>query len=243
MAKRNDKKVEKEDEILEEFEEYEEEIDEESESELKKWALYGGVAIVSVVAVIALYFFWSSGEEEKTAEASLALAKISDFYVSGDYNKALYGDSTLAAIGEESLGLVSIVEEYGGTAPGKRAALWAGDAFFKSGDYESAKEYYDLALDSDSKLIKVGANAGVAACLEMEGELEEAAEHYMNAATLTTEPGTKARYSYYSALCFEQAGNKEEAEKIYSDIINEDEYSEFANFAKTGLYRIGTEID
>ena len=53
----------------------------------------------------------------------------------------------------------------------------------------------------------------------------------------------KSKYLYFAAISYEQAGNKDEAKKIFESIVELNESSEFGNKSKVKLSMLGTKID
>lgn len=204
-----------------------------------------GVSIGVIVAVIL--FFVIKNAIAKTAienenKASVNLSRVMQYYSIGDYQKALYGDSLAKVRGESIIGLVKIVDEYGGTESGKIAALYAGECFKELKKYVEAKEYYEIALKSKSNLVKEGANAGLGTICEYQGDYKEAIKYFEKASNLSDVVTSKDRYLFYAALNYEKIGEKEKAINIFKDIIGRNK-SEFAGFSKSGLARLGTIIE
>ncbi len=199
------------------------------------------IAIVAVVGIVYLVILNNSKTE---ANASKALARIEEYYAKGEYDNALKGNDTLPMIrGEKIIGLIDIVNEYGSTDAGERAALYAADAYFNLGDYKEAKNYYEKSMKSGIDVVRVGGLAGTAACDEVDGRYKEAASNYLKAAELIVEDGQKLRYMYFAGLCNEKAGNNEEALKNYKNILSLNKYGEFNNLAKAGIVRLGSTIE
>jgi tetratricopeptide (TPR) repeat protein len=203
---------------------------------------------VGVIAVTILFFvvrgFLSKKSEENTKMASVAISRILPYYVKGDYQKSLYGDSAVAAGGQKVIGLVDIINEYGSTDQVKTAALFAGNCFLNQQNGKQAEKYFEQALDADSKLIQMGANAGIGASKELGGDYKSAINYYKKAIELAGEDNdSKYRYMYYAGLCFEKSGDNKSAEEEFRDIIAQTQYSDYANYAKVGLTRLGTIIE
>ena len=201
---------------------------------------------VGIIVVTALFFLIkakleSSAEENKNL-ASTAVSRILPYFQSGDYQSALYGDSTKRMRDQDIIGLVAIVDRYESTPQGKVAALYAGNSFLSLNKPEEAIKYFKIALDSKGEVVLQGANAGLGATFETTNNFEEAVKYYAKAAELSITVATKNRYQYYTAVCYEKKGDKTNAEKIYRDIISEGG-SEFVGLSKIGLIRIGTIID
>ena len=203
------------------------------------------ITIVSIViiAIIALAYYYRVKTEENIREASVELSRISMLYQQGEYEKALNGDPNYQVRGESVMGLTQIAEDYSGTEPGRLAALYAGKSYVQTGEFDQARKYFDIALDSDAELTRMGANAGLAVCSETEANFSEAAGYYEQAANLAPESEIKFRYMYFSGLCYEKAENKDKASKLYKDIVFMSEKSQYADEAKVRLGMIGTVIE
>jgi|LJSS01.1.fsa_nt_gb tetratricopeptide (TPR) repeat protein len=201
----------------------------------------GGVAFLLLVGAGVVY--WTLSRQQRTEEAATLLSRVYTYYDSGDYERALYGDTTKVVRGEPVRGLIDIVREYGNTEPGKVAAVYAGSAFLLMGKVQEARPYFEKASTASSPLVLVGAYAGLAACKEEEGRLAEAAQLYERAATIGAPIGMAERYRFFAAYCYELAGNAQKAIQLYRQILQENEFSDFANDAKAGLARLGTTFE
>ncbi len=204
-----------------------------------------GVSIAIIVIVIAVFLgknWIEKSNAEKNSSASFALSKVLPYLMGNDFDKALNGDKSVIVNGKPVLGLIEIVKNYEGTKPGKIAALYAGNCFVSLDKYAEAGKYFKIATESESAVIKEGANAGLGVCSESEGKFEEAVQNYEKAILVAKTPGTRNKYEYFQGLCYEKLGQKEKAEKVYRDIIAENA-SEFVGMAKGGLIRIGTIIE
>jgi len=113
----------------------------------------------------------------------------------------------------------------------------------KTNKSSEAQKFFEIAVDSKSNIIKTGANAGLGICSENSGNLKEAASFYEKAATTAGDDNTKFKFLFYAGLCYEKNGDAQKSEQLYRDIIGENQFSEFANQAKSGLIRLGTIIE
>ncbi|MFC2131143.1 tol-pal system YbgF family protein [Bacteroidota bacterium] len=204
-------------------------------------------SFLGIIVIVALIFVVKNTVQKNTDEgmqkAIVALDRILPYFDAPDYKKALFGDSSKTIRGDRVIGLLEIVEEFGSTKQGKVAALYAGNSYLAINKAEDAIEYFDIALDSPSKIVLEGAYAGLGACNEIVGEFDEAASYYIKSSEIAITESSKARYNYYAAKNYEKLGNKDAAEKIYKEIIAKNKYSEFSNFSKAGLVRLGMKID
>ncbi len=201
------------------------------------------LSVIGIVVIIfVLRFFVLKSTEEKENKASVALSRILPYIDAADYNKALYGDKAKKVRGENVIGLIEIVEKYGGTPQGKLAALYAGNCFLQLNKYREAIDYFEKASKAKAAIVKEGANAGKAASYEFLKDYRNAAKHWELAAELALPIGVKDRYRYFAALCYEKINQKDKAEAFYREIIGNNQ-SEFVGLAKAGLVRLGTIID
>lgn len=210
---------------------------------VKKNIIYAGVAIGVVVLAVIGIFFYRNSAEKKQVEADLALSRVQNFYETGDYAKALNGDPSLIMGGQSVIGLKKIAKDYEGTEPGKLAALYAGNALAIQNNYTEAQEYYTIAEGADADLTKMGAMAGLAAVKDKAGQYKDAAELYKKAADIADKTGNKEFYQLSAALLYEKANDKNEAIKLYREIVASNEFSEFAGEAKAGILRLGETLE
>ncbi|MDX9791713.1 MAG: tetratricopeptide repeat protein [Candidatus Kapaibacterium sp.] len=201
------------------------------------------IASIAVVVIIGIALYFRYQSEQDSQRAAVLLTRVMSYYEAADYEKALNGDPTKTYLNEEVKGLKYIADQYGNTDQGKIAALYAANSLFNTDKSSEAKKYFETASGSSADIIKLGADAGLAAILETEGKYVEAAKLYTSAAELSEEENIKSRYMFYSALCYEKSGDNKQAETIYRDILKLYETSEFGSLAKAGLARIGTIIE
>jgi tetratricopeptide (TPR) repeat protein len=204
-------------------------------------------SLIGLIVLVTLGFFLKnylekSGEENRQ-KAMVALTRILPYYEAPDYKRALFGDSTKTVRGEKIIGLLEIIEKYEDTDQGKLAALYAGSSYLALNKAKEAVEFFEIATDSPSKVVLTGAYAGLGASYELLKDLDNAVEYFVKASELAVTDASKFRYSYYAAKTYEKKGDKESAEKIYREIIAKDKFSEFANYSRAGLVRLGMKID
>ncbi len=210
------------------------------------WVAILVIAAIGIAAGIALVAV-KNGSEKKTlenqAKANLYFSRIKPYYESGDYQKALYGDSLRRIRNDEVIGLIEIVDKYEKTGAGKTAALFAGKTLIETQKYSEAIKYFKIAAESESPIVATGAYAGRANAAEALGEREEAYNYYLKAAQNADADQNFERYAFYAALNAEEIGKKSEAEELFKEIIEKNETSQFASLSKAGLLRLGTEIE
>ncbi len=204
---------------------------------------YGIVVLVAIGLAIAAYALWRSWSHEREAEASLALSRVLPYLEAQQFDQALNGDPQKTIRGEAVQGLLAIADTYSGTAAGKTAALYAGQIFLDRKRYDEAARYFEQAEGSDAPIVRIGAIAGLAACKEQQNQLAEAAALYEQILPDAEQLGAKDKYTLFAAVCYEKAGNKDRAIRLYKALLAEFEFSEYAADAKAGLARLGTIVE
>jgi len=203
-----------------------------------------GYVLVGILAIGFGYYFYSGMQETTNEEAMTALSRISSYYETGQFQKALDGDLARSIRGGKVIGLKAIVSEYGGTPAGAFAALYAGTSLLNIGKYSEALPYFESAAGSDDQTVSAGGKAGLAACKEEMKNYEEAATLYESAAGAKDSP-LYERYALFAALNYEKASAggsgsaKEKAITIMKGLVVKNSGSDYTNEAKMGLARLG----
>jgi hypothetical protein len=102
---------------------------------------------------------------------------------------------------------------------------------------------FEKALGANSDVVKMGANAGMGACYEKMNKNADAAKHYEVASGIANEKVLKGKYKYFAAINYDLAKNKEKSVALYKDLVNEDQFSEFAGLSKIALAKLGINFD
>lgn len=207
-----------------------------------QWKSVVGIVVVIGIAFGA-YWWYTTSEAEKSIEAMTHLSRIQSTFDAGDFNSALTAENVPPVGADKVLGLLEISETYSGTDAGAIAALMAGNSLLNTGKPDEASAQFEKARSSSSKMIEVGAMQGLAAIKEGQGDHLAAADLYEKAALVGDKSGLDDRCLYLAALCFEKAGNKEKAIKIYTLVVKKYEMTEVAALGQAGLARLGMAID
>ncbi len=82
--------------------------------------------------------FYSSRTEENNLAASTELSRVYKTYNAGLFQQAIDGKP-----GTQEIGLVKIVDEYGGSPQGELARIILANAYYYTEQYDKALEEYD----------------------------------------------------------------------------------------------------
>ncbi len=204
--------------------------------------LIGGIA-VALVVLIGGYVWYDAMQEAKNDEANVALGRVREAFVNGDFDKALTGEGLPRIDGATPPGLQEIADTYGSTPAGKTASLMVGSVLVNRGKTAEARQYFEAASTSKSLEVRSAALAGLAACAEHDGNFAEAAAKYEEAAQVSDNTGLEDRHWLHAGLTYEKAGNKEKAVAAYTIVVKKYGQSDAASQANLGLARLGTAID
>jgi tetratricopeptide (TPR) repeat protein len=173
--------------------------------------VYGlGVGLIAIVLAVPGYMYY---QQQQTQRANEMLGEILPVYEQGNYEQALNGSGQRA-------GLLTIADEYGNTSPGNLAAFYAANALYEQEEYDRALQYYQQ-FEKGNDFIGASAYAAEAAIYENRGDLQNAAEHYEQAAAQYQNKLTAPRYLIEAGQAYEQVGNYEAAERMYRRVQEE----------------------
>ena len=116
--------------------------------------------------------------ESNSLVASTELSRVLPIYNSGLYQDAIDGKP-----GTKVLGLVKIVDEYGGSEQGELARIYLANSYYFIGQIDKALNEYDNYSGSDDLMIS-SALAGKASISVIKSDFESAAELYSKASKI-----------------------------------------------------------
>ncbi len=197
---------------------------------------------LSIVALVAIAFWYSAQRKTNSERAATYLARVLPAAVQGNYRAAIDGDLTHKIQGDPTYGLRYIVKEYGSTPAGSQAALALGNCYYGLGQYDSARIAFDGA-SSDYPLVKASIEAGRAAIFEHSGNKTEAAKLFESAARRDLTNPLDADYMLEAAHDYEsQADKREDAIRLYKEILDKFPSSQFDDAAQRELMKLGVEL-
>lgn len=166
-----------------------------------------GVAALVLVAVAGSYYSdsRSAGNQEAAVKFSRAM---------NDYRSQ---NSQVA-----TLSLQQIIDDYGSREVVQQATFLLGNLHYTNRNYPEAQRYYDLYLSKyrDDKGMRAACHAGIAACLEDQGQSAEAAEKFDAAFSELPDGPLAGDYLYGGLRNHIAAGNIETAQAKL-DVIKE----------------------
>lgn len=170
--------------------------------------VYGlGVGLLALILAVPGYVYY---QQQQTEQANEMLGKILPVYEQRNYEQALNGAGQRA-------GLLTIADNYSGTAPGNLAAFYAANAFYEQGEYDKALQYFQR-FERGNDFIGASAFAAEAAIYENRGDMQKAGQHYEQAASQYENKLTAPRYLIEAGEAYEEAGDYAGAERVYQQV-------------------------
>ena len=176
----------------------------------KKAIIAAVIAIVVIIAGIVLYKTYYSGPRED--KASTILAKGQEYFLAGDYQKALNGDSL------NYKGFIALAKEWSGTKAGNLANLYAGICYAKLDKWQEAANFLEKYDGSDDAMVSpaaIGALGNVYAHLE---QYDKAVSTLIKAAELADNNSLSPTFLIQAGEILESQNKKDEALKLYQQV-------------------------
>ena len=175
----------------------------------KKQILAAIAAIVVIVAGTILYQDYVV--EPKAKAAAAAIFQAEKYFAAQEFDKALNGDE------QGHMGLIQVIDEFGGTPTANIANAYAGLALAQTGRYEEAIPYLK-AFDGDDNMVAPGVLSALGNCYANTGDLSAAVSKFIEAAK-AADNNTISPYCLLQAgLIYEKQGKKNDALKVYTEI-------------------------
>ncbi|GEM_PF-1476771 len=184
--------------------------------------IIGGAAGAVVLLLLAIYLMGRG--KRQAAEAAEAFSKAQIAAMEGRI-----GDALLQ--GEE------VSKRHAGTGAGAQALLLVANTTFEMGRVAEAKAAFQRCIDDygkDPVMVYAGWN-GLAACLEQEGNLREAAAKYEAFAQRYDQSPFAGAALKEAARCYGQAGDREKARTLLQAITEKYKNTPLASEAQARL--------
>lgn len=177
----------------------------------KNWkvicAVVGGLVVVIVAALLLNQYYFAP----RSLEAAEKMAAAEQLFVNGDYEKALNGDGA-------DDGFLQIIENYGCTASGNLARLYAGLCLVQTDKVEEAVKYLEDFDPCDDEMISNAAIGALGNCYAKLGNNEKAASTLLKAAKRADNNTLSPLFYMQAGQIFESLGDKAKALDCYETV-------------------------
>lgn len=185
-----------------------------------------GVIIAILVVILAIFGISKFVLQPRQQKANEAIFAAEQYFAQGDFNAALYGDST--STDKYGVGLLKVIDKYGSTKAGKRAKYEAGICYLRLGQYQEALKYLGKYNGKD-QLTPV-LNEMMKGDAEVEqGNTNAAIKHYEKAAKMDNNPITAPFALFKAGVAYIKLENNAKAVECFKSIKTD--YPESAFFA------------
>lgn len=170
-------------------------------------------AVVAFVVIVggcfAAKYLYLDPREDK---AQALLAEGEQYFLSGDYKKALEGD------GKTFPGYVKLANEYSLTNAANVANVYAGISYAKSNQTKQAIACLEKFKPKDDKTVTPAALGALADCYAADKQVDKAIETFKKAAQAADNISFSPVYLLNAGLLLESQKKNEEALQIYQEI-------------------------
>ena len=186
-----------------------------------------GIIVAILVIVLAIFGINKFVSQPRQHKANVAIFSAEQYFAQGDFNAALYGDST--SNDKYSVGLLQVIDKYGSTKAGKRAKYEAGICFLRLGKYDEALKYLDKYNGKD-QLTPIF-NEMMKGDAEIEqGNTANAIKHYEKAAKMDDNTITAPFALFKAGVAYMMTDNNAKAVEYFKKIKSD--YPESSLFAE-----------
>ena len=168
--------------------------------------LFVGGAVAVIAVIVAINYFIESEETNRLQAA------------------ALLGDVLMVEQGGSSDEATRLAEElastYAGTPAAAQGTVLLANLHYAQGRYAEARTYYQRYLDNYEPVdvLAYAAQSGLGACLEAEGQLLAAAEHYETYAAQQTGTIREAMARMEAARIYGLAGDSDKQQALLEEV-------------------------
>ena len=169
-------------------------------------SLFAGGVLAVVVVIVAINYFIESQEADRLKAATLL------------------GDVLMVEQGGEPTEAIRLAEElvssYAGTPAAAQGTVLLANLHYAQGRYAEARSYYQNYLDNYEPLdvLAYAAQSGLGACLEAEGQLLAAAQHYEAYAAQQAGTIREAMARMEAARIYGLAGNSDKQQALLEEV-------------------------
>lgn len=202
------------------------------------WMKYQKPFLIAIIAIVVIlggwYFYETQVAQPKEDQATNAIYKAEENFALDSINAALNGNGT-------DKGFLYIMNNYGGTKPGKLAKYYAGICYLKLSDFNKAVEYLS-DYHTDAAQIQMMAYGSLGDAYSELGKNDDAVANYKKAATtFPSDELNASEYLFRAGLKLETLGKTKEALDTYKELKDKFPKTNRAYEVDKYIYRLSIE--
>lgn len=180
-----------------------------SEALIEKYRTPFLVGLAVLVLAVGGWFAYSQYSKSQDAKAAEAMFKGQQYFEADNYEKALNGD------GQGYTGFIAIADEFGSTASGNLAQLYASICYANLGKWQEAAERLEKFSGCDDAMVSPSALAMLGNTYAQLEQPEKAAETLLKAAKKADSNSLSPVFLIQAGELFESLGQNDKALKCY----------------------------
>lgn len=185
---------------------------ESAKKEMGPLGFIGTIAGVAVIIVVAVIYFINDSSAKKDATSQDELFQAQYYFEQDSLDLALNGDG-------RNLGLLSIIDIYGGTEAANLANFYTGAIYLKQGEHATALDYLNDFSSSETLLQARADELTGDAYMEL-GQYSDAAAKYEAAANAVDDQYFSPGYLMKASLAHENNSDIASALKAVTQIVD-----------------------
>jgi len=170
------------------------------------------IAIAAVIVVVVAIFAYNSYVNSKNEDAAKAIVAAQTAFADQQYDKALNGDGAL------SMGLLRIIDEYGGTKTANLAKLYAAICYANTEKYDEAISMFEGYSQKDDEMISPASIAALGNCYIQKDQNAKGIELLLKAAKEADNVTLSPVFLFQAAKVYEADGQSDKAVELYKEI-------------------------
>lgn len=170
-------------------------------------------AVVGLVVVVGGYYAYQYYQDGRNDEAKEELYVIEEAFKNDSLDIILKGKNG-------GMSAIDIADEYGATKSGNLAKFYAGYAFMKKGDFETAIEYLKSFDAHGDPLVGPNRLGMIGDCYAAKKEYKEAANYFEEAGKENVNDLTTPHWMFKAGAAYEQLNDFSSAVDAYEYIID-----------------------
>ena len=195
----------------------------------EKMLTYAVIGVLVLVGGIYAYNYYSN---LKNNEAQEELYGIQAAFAKDSFDAVLKGTN-------EGMSAIDIADEYGNTKAGNLAKFYAGVAFFKKSDFETAMDYLKSFDANGDPLMAPNRLGMIGDCYASLKDYEEAASYFNKAGKAGINDLTTPHWMYKAGAAYEKLEDFAAAAEAYQfvidncpEVVSKLQTKKFLNYAK-----------
>jgi tetratricopeptide (TPR) repeat protein len=175
----------------------------------KNAIIYGcGSLLVVIIAALLIHQFYIVPRNNKADESMFAAQ---EFFMNGDYEKALNGDG-------QNMGFLAVADEFGSTKAGNLAHLYAGLCLYQTEKYQEAIDQLEDYSSCGDDMVSPSVLGTIGNCYAELGQNEKAVEMLEKAAKKADNNTLSPIYLIQAGQIYESLNQNDKALDCYTQI-------------------------